>query len=180
MFGQVHEMVTTGKVNGDVGKLAVFAGVHKYPARVKCAILSWHALMAALKGDAQPVTTESEHKEVRSRLPGRIARVLFTAGEGRMILLHGFIKKSQKTQRKIWNWRRTGCGCYNNDMNKEHIGSDFDDFLKQEGLLAECEAGALKRVVAWQLEQEMKRRRITRAKLASRMKTNLATLTAFF
>jgi len=60
MFGQVHEMVTTGKVNGDVGKLTVFAGVHKYPARVKCAILSWHAVMAALKGDAQPVTTENE------------------------------------------------------------------------------------------------------------------------
>jgi nitrogen fixation NifU-like protein len=38
----------------------VFAGVHKFPARVKCAILSWHAVMAALKGDAQPVTTESE------------------------------------------------------------------------------------------------------------------------
>ncbi|MGD1088859.1 MAG: Fe-S cluster assembly sulfur transfer protein SufU [Verrucomicrobiota bacterium] len=60
MFSQVHEMVTTGKVNGDVGKLAVFAGVHKYPARVKCAILAWHAAMAALKGDAKPVTTESE------------------------------------------------------------------------------------------------------------------------
>ncbi|HEY1716729.1 MAG TPA: SUF system NifU family Fe-S cluster assembly protein [Verrucomicrobiae bacterium] len=60
MFGQVHEMVTTGKVNGDVGKLAVFAGVHKYPARVKCAILSWHAVMAALKGEDKPVTTESE------------------------------------------------------------------------------------------------------------------------
>jgi nitrogen fixation protein NifU and related proteins len=60
MFGQVHEMVTTGKVNGDVGKLTVFAGVHKYPARVKCAILSWHAVMAALKGEAEPVTTESE------------------------------------------------------------------------------------------------------------------------
>jgi antitoxin HicB len=65
-------------------------------------------------------------------------------------------------------------------MNKEHIGSDFDDFLKQEGLLAECEASALKRVVTWQLEQEMKRRRITRAKLASRMKTNLATLNGLF
>lgn len=65
-------------------------------------------------------------------------------------------------------------------MNKEHLGSDFDDFLKQEGLLAECEASALKRVVAWQLEQEMKRRRITRAKLASRMKTNLATLNGLF
>jgi phage-related protein len=35
--------------------------------------------------------------EIRSRLAGRIARVLFTTGEGRMILLHGFIKKSQKT-----------------------------------------------------------------------------------
>jgi len=60
MFGQVHEMVTTGKVNGDVGKLTVFAGVHKYPARVKCAILAWHAVMAALKGEVEPVTTESE------------------------------------------------------------------------------------------------------------------------
>lgn len=60
MFGQVHEMVTTGKVEGDVGKLKVFAGVHKYPARVKCAILSWHAVMAALKGDAKPVSTENE------------------------------------------------------------------------------------------------------------------------
>jgi phage-related protein len=35
--------------------------------------------------------------EVRIRLPAGIVRVLFTAGEGRMILLHGFIKKSQKT-----------------------------------------------------------------------------------
>ena len=60
MFGRVHEMVMTGKVEGDVGKLAVFAGVHKYPARVKCAILSWHAVMAALKGEDKPVTTESE------------------------------------------------------------------------------------------------------------------------
>jgi nitrogen fixation NifU-like protein len=60
MFGRVHEMVMTGKVVGDVGKLAVFAGVYKYPARVKCAILSWHAVMSALKGENKPVTTESE------------------------------------------------------------------------------------------------------------------------
>ncbi len=60
MFSQVHEMVTTGRVNGDVGKLAVFAGVHKYPARVKCAILAWHAVMGALKGETQPVSTENE------------------------------------------------------------------------------------------------------------------------
>jgi nitrogen fixation NifU-like protein len=61
MFDHVREMITTGKVADDVGKLAVFAGVYKYPARVKCAILSWHAVMAALKGEGgQPVTTESE------------------------------------------------------------------------------------------------------------------------
>ena len=60
MFDQVHELVMTGKSNGDVGKLAVFAGVHKFPARVKCAILAWHAVMAALKGDAKPVITEED------------------------------------------------------------------------------------------------------------------------
>ncbi|MGH7976311.1 MAG: Fe-S cluster assembly sulfur transfer protein SufU [Limisphaerales bacterium] len=60
MFSQVREMVTTGNVSGDVGKLKVFAGVHKYPARVKCAILSWHAVMSALKGESKPVSTENE------------------------------------------------------------------------------------------------------------------------
>ena len=40
MFGEVRDMVTTGKMAEDVGKLAVFAGVYKYPARVKCAILA--------------------------------------------------------------------------------------------------------------------------------------------
>jgi nitrogen fixation protein NifU and related proteins len=60
MFEQVHDMVMTGEVRGEVGKLAVFAGVHKFPARVKCAILAWHALMAALKGEGQPVSTETE------------------------------------------------------------------------------------------------------------------------
>jgi len=61
-FEQVHEMVTTGEINGDMGKLAVFAGVHKFPARVKCAILAWHAVVAALKGEQQPVTTENEQQ----------------------------------------------------------------------------------------------------------------------
>lgn len=59
-FDQVHEMVTSGRVVGEVGKLAVFAGVHKFPARVKCAILAWHAAMAALKGEAKAVSTENE------------------------------------------------------------------------------------------------------------------------
>lgn len=60
MFDKVHELVTTGRVNGDLGKLAVFAGVYRFPARVKCAILAWHAAMAALRGEGQPVSTENE------------------------------------------------------------------------------------------------------------------------
>lgn len=60
LFEQVHEMVTSGEVKGDVGKLAVFAGVHKFPARVKCAILAWHALKSALSGAGEPVSTETE------------------------------------------------------------------------------------------------------------------------
>ena len=59
LFEKVHNMVTTGNVSGEtVGKLAVFAGVHKFPARVKCAILPWHALMAAIDGKEEPVSTE--------------------------------------------------------------------------------------------------------------------------
>ena len=60
LFSRVHDMVTTGHANGDMGKLAVFAGVHKFPARVKCAILPWHAAVAAVEGKAQLVSTESE------------------------------------------------------------------------------------------------------------------------
>ena len=45
-------------------------------------------------------------------------------------------------------------------MKREHIGSDFDGFLQERGLLAVGEAGALKRVVAGQIEREMKRRRM--------------------
>lgn len=60
LFDTVHDMVTTGTVDGGAGKLAAFAGVHKFPARVKCAILSWHAAMAALEGKDEPVTTENE------------------------------------------------------------------------------------------------------------------------
>ncbi len=59
LFEKVRTMVTTGEMSGsNLGKLAVFAGVHKFPARVKCAILSWHAVKAAVAGEAATVSTE--------------------------------------------------------------------------------------------------------------------------
>ncbi|NJA05207.1 SUF system NifU family Fe-S cluster assembly protein [Methylococcaceae bacterium WWC4] len=61
LFKQFHEM-TTGKTEDinleAIGKLAVLAGVREYPARVKCATLAWHTLDAALKNEAQSVSTE--------------------------------------------------------------------------------------------------------------------------
>jgi antitoxin HicB len=56
-------------------------------------------------------------------------------------------------------------------MNK-HIGSSFDDFLEEEGSLVETEAVALKRVISFQLEQEMQRAGLSKTELASRMDTS--------
>lgn len=56
------------------------------------------------------------------------------------------------------------------------IGSSFDDFLEEEGLLQEVVAAATKRVIAWQLEQVMKQQKISKTTLASRMGTSRAAL----
>ncbi|MDR3298950.1 MAG: helix-turn-helix domain-containing protein [Candidatus Accumulibacter sp.] len=58
----------------------------------------------------------------------------------------------------------------------KHIGSDFDAFLESEGILEEATAVAVKRVIAWQIEQEMKARKITKTSMASRMHTSRAAL----
>lgn len=57
-------------------------------------------------------------------------------------------------------------------VDKKHIGGDFDDFLREEGILDEAEAVATKRVIAFQIAQEMERFDITQAELARRMKTS--------
>jgi DNA-binding Xre family transcriptional regulator len=57
-------------------------------------------------------------------------------------------------------------------MSKEHIGSSFDDFLREDGIYEKATSQALKRVVAWQLAQLMKERRISRVEMARRMKTS--------
>ena len=61
-------------------------------------------------------------------------------------------------------------------MANRHIGSDFDDFLHEEGLLEASTAMAIKRVIAWQIEQEMKAQHLTKTAMAARMKTSRAAL----
>jgi len=56
----------------------------------------------------------------------------------------------------------------------KYRGSSFDSFLKGEGLLEEADATAMKRVIAWQLEQLMKNQAVTKSALAERMRTSRA------
>ena len=55
-------------------------------------------------------------------------------------------------------------------MKNKHIGSNFDDFLKQEGLLEETTAAATKRVIAFQVQQLMKERHLTKKAMTERMR----------
>jgi DNA-binding Xre family transcriptional regulator len=60
--------------------------------------------------------------------------------------------------------------------NKKHIGGGFDRFLGDEGLLEDAQAVAVKRVIAWQLDELMKRQALTKVELARRMNTSRAAL----
>ncbi|MGE5771418.1 MAG: XRE family transcriptional regulator, partial [Hyphomicrobiales bacterium] len=59
---------------------------------------------------------------------------------------------------------------------KQNIGSSLDDFLQEEAILEEVTAVALKRVIAWQIAEEMKAQQLTKAQLATRMHTSRAAL----
>ncbi len=61
-------------------------------------------------------------------------------------------------------------------MSKKNIGSSFDDFLKEEAMLDDATAVAMKRVIAWQIAEEMKAQNITKTELAKRMHTSRAAL----
>ena len=59
MFDKVCDMMTTGHISGDLGKLSALSGVHRFPVRIKCAILPWHAVAAAVEGRGETISTES-------------------------------------------------------------------------------------------------------------------------
>jgi nitrogen fixation NifU-like protein len=49
LFDEFHRIISTGQAPDEFSELAAFAGVHAYPARIKCATLGWHAALDALK-----------------------------------------------------------------------------------------------------------------------------------
>ncbi|QSZ43198.1 helix-turn-helix domain-containing protein (plasmid) [Sulfurimonas aquatica] len=62
-------------------------------------------------------------------------------------------------------------------LNKDAIGSSFDDFLEEENILAESDAIAIKRVVAFEVAKSMREKHITKTEMAKRMGTSRSSLT---
>ena len=84
-----------------------------------------------------------------------------------MVLLHGFIKKTQKTQLDDLELARK-------DKSKHERG--LDSFLDEEGVREEVEAVAVKRVLAWQLEQAMQKQHKTKQAKARELHTSRSQL----
>jgi antitoxin HicB len=67
-------------------------------------------------------------------------------------------------------------GGYALRKRNKHVGSSLDEFLKEEGILAETRAVALKDAIAWQVQQTMQKEKITKVEMARRMRTSRAAL----
>ena len=57
-------------------------------------------------------------------------------------------------------------------MSKKHMGSGIDDFLREEGIFEEAQTQAVKEVVAWQLAKAMKKKKISKNRMARLLKTS--------
>ena len=57
-------------------------------------------------------------------------------------------------------------------MSKQNMGSGIDEFLQEEGIFEEAQAQAIKEVVAWQLAEAMKKKKISKNKMAKLLKTS--------
>ena len=64
-------------------------------------------------------------------------------------------------------------------MKSKRIGSSFEDFLKAEGIHEETSTHAIKRVIAWQLAEAMKARKISKTEMARRLKTSRTQVARF-
>ena len=63
-----------------------------------------------------------------------------------------------------------------NNLNEQHLGSSLDDFLAEEGMLADAEAIAWKRMIAFQIAQLMQEQNVSKTEIARRMQTSRASV----
>lgn len=107
---------------------------------------------------------------------GRTCRVIFCFHEEELVALNGFIKKSQKTPQGELELAvsRKGAGPTSKKKRNPRHGSTLDPSLKEEGVLEEFRAAAVKEVIAWQMEKAMKAKKLTKNKVAELMQTSRA------
>jgi hypothetical protein len=94
------------------------------------------------------------------------------AGRWRGIPVHPLPLSRRTIFGTLRAWPKKRIWARSDAMKREHLGTELDDFLREEHLLEVAEATAAKRVIAFQIEQEMKRRSLTKSEMASRMKTS--------
>ena len=116
--------------------------------------------------------------EIRSALPTRIARTLFLCMKKKSFFCMDSLRKPEKLQLKTEHW------LCNEKMptskpvktRNRHRGSSFRDFLREEGMIEEVQAAALKRAVALKVYDLMKKKNLSKSALAAEMRTSRAAI----
>jgi antitoxin HicB len=109
--------------------------------------------------------------EIRTNLPTRTARVLlclYRDPSGSATWLHQ--ENTRHTGGRSGIGAQTAKGA--DAMSKKHMGSSIDSFLKEEGIFEEAQNQAIKEVIAWQLAQAMKEKKISKNRMAILLKTS--------
>jgi antitoxin HicB len=89
----------------------------------------------------------------------------------------GSLKNSENTEERPRFSKRTKTTSGGNRMKKNpHIGSSLDDMFEKEGTLNEINIFAVKRVIAWQIQQEMASRNLSKTEMAQQMQTSRSSL----
>jgi predicted XRE-type DNA-binding protein len=110
--------------------------------------------------------------EVPTHLPGkRTARVLICFYEGCLVALHVIHQENPHHACRGFSVGTQAAEGVRT-MSKKHMGSSIDDFLKQENVFEEAQAEAIKEVLAWQLAKAMKKKKISKARMAVLLKTS--------
>jgi len=143
----------------------------------------------------QPKENRSGHRDAATRLaPGHAAgpktgaRIVGDSNKAGQLDRAGFVYGKERFDRVVTRLHQedaknartrftAGATEAGNTVSKgKNIGTDFAEFLSEEGLLEDAQAVAIKRVIAWQLDQLMKRQAMTKVELARRMNTSRAAL----
>jgi DNA-binding Xre family transcriptional regulator len=95
-------------------------------------------------------------------------RERFNLGIGRRFQSDKVFRESERIRRAIFAGIEL--------KKRKHVGSSIDQLLAEDGTLAEAEAAALKRVIAWQVERGMGERRMSKSDMARAMRTSRAAL----